>query len=365
MKTCTAQHSTAQHSTAQHSTAQHSTAQHSTAQHSTALGIILVVLGHRWPYYLPRSVFCWIYVFHMPLFFFISGMFAPKRNNLEQQNNNWLKKRIRTLVIPYIILGLLFVIANIVFYRLANHVSTVSFRNLIEGLGIGPLWFLPTLFIVEFVYLSIKNICTKERDLFVLVVLSTVLGCTINSFYMPKDPELICYNFPYHINAVLIMLPFYYLGSIFYGKRELLFHFLKKWMLALIVLGAIAISFIASRINHQIDVNYGWYGNYLFFFAGAFSGIIVCIFIAMTIDHHLKTVTPVFSFFGKNTLVLLAFHTLFFMVVAGVFKRAGLDYLNYMPLFNTVFALVCFIPALFFFQKFLPIAVGKAQKRIQ
>ena len=329
------------------------------------IGIILVVLGHRWPYYLPRSVFCWIYVFHMPLFFFISGMFCPKGNNLEQQNNNWLKKRIRTLVIPYIILGILFVIANTAVYHVAHLPSPVSFCCLLEGLGIGPLWFLPTLFFVEFAYLSIKNICTKECDLFVLVILLTILGCVINSFYMPKDSELICYNFPYHINAVLIMLPFYYLGNVFYGKRELLFHFLKKKMLALIILGALAISFIASKINHQIDVNYGWYGNYLVFFVGAISGITVCIFAAVTIDYYLKNLSPVFSFFGKNTLVLLAFHTLFFTVMAGVFKRAGLAFLNYMPLFNTVFALVCFIPAIFFFHNFLPIAVGKAQKHIQ
>lgn len=213
--------------------------------------------------------------------------------------------------------------------------------------------------------MSIKNVCMKERDLLVLVVLSTVLGCAINSFYMPKNTEEICYNFPYHINAVFIMLPFYYLGSVFYGKRELLFHFLKKWMRVLIVLGAFAISFIASRINHQIDVNYGWYGNYLIFFAGAFSGIIVCISTAMTIDHHLKTLSPVFSFFGKNTLVLLAFHTLFFKVMAGVFQLAGLAFLIYMPLFNTIFALICFIPVIFFFQKCFPIAVGKPQKHIQ
>ena len=87
------------HSTAQHSTAQHSTAQHSTAQGNSlcenhvpksriieidclkGIGIILVVLQHCLSFagegYSKPSIM--ILSFHMPLFFFASGIVcSPK-----------------------------------------------------------------------------------------------------------------------------------------------------------------------------------------------------------------------------------------------------------------------------------------------
>jgi len=327
------------------------------------IGIFLVILGHRLPYYLPRNIFCWIYIFHIPLFFFISGMLASPKNSFDNQNNSWLNKRIRTLVIPYLILGLIFLVFSFTLDYLIHHPPSVSLLNLLQGLRIGPLWFLPTLFFVEFVFVSIRNVCTKEYELFFCILFATVLGCVINSFYIPKDSMKICDNLPYHLNAVLIMLPFYYCGNIFFEKRDMIMSSTKGWKLFLVLSSAMLISVCAVRFNHQVDINYGWYGRYSRFFPGAFSGITICLCISIAIERHLRNFVSPLSYLGKNTLVLLAFHTLFFKLLAYVFQKTGLNVLNYLPIFNTLLAIVCFIPVIYFFSHFFPIAIGRAQRK--
>ena len=57
------------------------------------LSIFLVVYGHNFP-----SVEPYIYSFHVPLFFFIAGMFHPKEINLSV-----IKRRAKMLLVPYFI----------------------------------------------------------------------------------------------------------------------------------------------------------------------------------------------------------------------------------------------------------------------
>lgn len=63
-----------------------------------ALGILLVVMGHS--VYASKDVTSFIFVIHMPLFFFVSGyLFKTSRSWYEISISN-----VKTLLIPYIIL---------------------------------------------------------------------------------------------------------------------------------------------------------------------------------------------------------------------------------------------------------------------
>ena len=61
------------------------------------IGIFLMVIGHTG---IPLPLRIWIYSFHMPLFFFISGFFY-KRD--KYGIGSFVKARCKTLVIPYFI----------------------------------------------------------------------------------------------------------------------------------------------------------------------------------------------------------------------------------------------------------------------
>ena len=77
------------------------------------IGIILVTLGHSEPI---KEVFplLWetIYLFHMPLFFFLSGFFSAKASVVHsvREYGEFLYRRLKFLIIPYITVSLVFTI---------------------------------------------------------------------------------------------------------------------------------------------------------------------------------------------------------------------------------------------------------------
>ena len=58
------------------------------------IGIVLVMLGHCC---LHRNFCFWFYAFHMPLFFILSGYTFSGKGKFA----DYLKKKIRTLLVPY------------------------------------------------------------------------------------------------------------------------------------------------------------------------------------------------------------------------------------------------------------------------
>ena len=63
------------------------------------IGIILVVVGHV---YSNKTIFNWLYSFHMPLFFFAAGWVYREKSVLYD-----IKHRFQTIAVPYFSFGLL------------------------------------------------------------------------------------------------------------------------------------------------------------------------------------------------------------------------------------------------------------------
>lgn len=127
------------------------------------VGIVLVVLGHSGyagtniaedcPY-----LFKWIYSFHMPLFFFISGFLFSLTNEsfIEMDKEKLIRKKAQRLLVPYLVLGVVLWGIKYVFSSFASidrQFSLASFFGMFaapgtEGSTMGYLWFLITLFMV-------------------------------------------------------------------------------------------------------------------------------------------------------------------------------------------------------------------------
>lgn len=109
------------------------------------IGMIYVLMGHIKP-----SLFfeIHIYSFHMPLFFFISGYLY----NNYYPFNIYLKRKIKSLLIPYIIFAFFALLVsayfNGSFFKL---IEEFLFLNGTVGWN-SPIWFLIVLFITEIIY---------------------------------------------------------------------------------------------------------------------------------------------------------------------------------------------------------------------
>ena len=68
--------------------------------YAKGFGIILVVLGHI--YDISNPIKIWLYSFHMPLFFIISGLLIRYTNINERDMNGIIVSKFKSLIIPYI-----------------------------------------------------------------------------------------------------------------------------------------------------------------------------------------------------------------------------------------------------------------------
>ena len=64
------------------------------------IAIILMCIGHS---YCPEQLCTFIYLFHMPFFFMISGWFWKEKN--VEHPINYITKKIKTLWIPFVAMG--------------------------------------------------------------------------------------------------------------------------------------------------------------------------------------------------------------------------------------------------------------------
>lgn len=86
-----------------------------------AIGIILMVIGHAG---CPNYVEHFIYMFHMPLFFFLAG-YCFKEKHL-QNSKDFIIRRFKGLWVPFVSISLVFLFLHNLFLNC----------NLIEGGGI-------------------------------------------------------------------------------------------------------------------------------------------------------------------------------------------------------------------------------------
>lgn len=124
-----------------------------------ALGVVLVVLGHTG---LSEVFRRWIYIFHMPLFFYISGMFFRPVNL-----GVAIKKKGKAYLLPYILFSIVFMMMNqLIDFGLQRALDDI--HRIITFLGTFPvLWFLTGLFFVEIIYTIAYQSMTNNKEILV------------------------------------------------------------------------------------------------------------------------------------------------------------------------------------------------------
>lgn len=135
-----------------------------------AVAIILVGVGH---YSCPQWLLVWIYAFHMPLFFILSGYtFKTEKYNFVQ----FVIRKIKTLILPWCIAVIFYVLfQNVCIYMKISGIE-IPFSHMIPRIIIhtrkelfDPVyWFIPCLFVSEIVlYVLIKNIKCKNNTIII------------------------------------------------------------------------------------------------------------------------------------------------------------------------------------------------------
>lgn len=310
-------------------------------------GMILVVWGHMNLPYIMETV---IYSFHMPLFFFISGYLYRAK---EEHFVIAIKRKATGMLIPYLFFAAISIPFGIGLSLVQDTTISISsiFINYfyLDG-SVGwnsPLWFLIVLFFIEIIYIVIDKL--KWNNLF-LIVLSFILGYGFSVTHM---------EFPFGINIVFYGVVFYSLGDFLktVGMEKEWFSNKVKKISLLVVLALINIVF-GLFLNSRVSVYHNELGNYFWFYIAAVSACLA-FFIIFKGTKRVKVLT----FFGLNSVVVMCTHYFFKYAFILIDRRFGgilsAERSLLISILETVVVLICSIPICLFFNRYIPVVIGK------
>ena len=114
----------------------------------------------------------YIYHFHMPLFFFISGLTFGESDKLPFKD--FVKRKFKGLIVPYITLNVICYILRIVMFKLGiishfeyldNVAGTIFSNNSILPIPCGASWFMLSLFLVDIMFYFFKKYSRNDFEL--------------------------------------------------------------------------------------------------------------------------------------------------------------------------------------------------------
>lgn len=263
------------------------------------IGIILMVMGHS---SIPLSVSNFIWAFHMPLFFFLSGW----TQNWERDSFiQFVKKKLISLACPFIIYSFIVLLIE-------NYMGILDFnRWLSKGWEGYALWFIPVLF---FALLCSKVVISYKMPLASAIIL-IFFGGGIKYLGLSL-PWTLC-TIPYATGVML-------LGTFLKGYSKEI----EKKRLWILVVGFL----MTLLISHCWKLDLAWNDiiPVIPLTLGAVAGILMTVSISSIIlsqnSFICHKVSLLLSTVGENTFVVVAFSqiTIMFLIqeteLCGIFR---------------------------------------------
>lgn len=170
------------------------------------IGIFYIYIGHFGQ--AAGKLYPFVFSFHVPLFFFISGLFFTKIDTLHTLRKTISKSFIK-IIVPYFIFSFIYLFYITIHYNLNSDSIYVNIYKILQrtrnNLPAGSLWFLPCLFVV-IIYYSLINYILKNRVLCLLLTLVIYLFCV--KYNVVNTP-----TFFFNIDSALYYLAFYSFGA--------------------------------------------------------------------------------------------------------------------------------------------------------
>jgi polysaccharide biosynthesis protein PslL len=316
------------------------TTRNATIDIARAIGIILVVFGHNWIVLHDRNeLFRIVFSFHVPLFFFLSGLFLKD----SQHFNKFIRSKADVLLKPYLVILIsigIFKLFKTTIIGLKEPSLLTYFLGVFYASGATitiawrPLWFLPHLFLASVISILIlrMTIHLKYREMWLysisLILLST--GIYTIGILLPTLTNLNQWSgLPWSFDLMPIDISFILCGFLL---REQV----KSMNFRLLSLSIVTILFMSLHyyFNETMDLNLRIYGNPLISSLQAVTGI----YIILSISSFLQRFTILrqwLTYLSSGSLFILIFHS-----VIQELTFLGLSRISYSNYLNGIVSLV-------------------------
>lgn len=279
-----------------------------------AIGIILMVVAHAG---IPDMFNHFIVMFHMPLFFFVSG-YCFKEKYLSTPAV-FVLKRIKGLYVPFVKYSLLFLLLHNVFFYFNIYNDEFGFRGqasqlyAISDVGkaaihiitrmtdneqlLGGYWFLRELLLASILgYMIIKHVKPLALGGGILLVVTIVFS--VANIQLPY----------FHVKAVTFLSTFFFVaGHIYKDMKPLDTQWKTIIFFIIVVIGSVTVQTSMLRFNAVQVIPYS---------ICALSGTIITINLSRYVAEKALLIKKILVFIGDNTMMILTWHFLSFKIVS-------------------------------------------------
>ncbi len=310
-------------------------------EYAKAIGITLMVYGHvaRGVYNADLPInedFFWfvdkiIYNFHMPLFFFLSGIFLI--NSLEKWGRaNLFKIKLSTIAYPYILWSIIQGSLEVFLNSYTNH--SIDFADVLSLLHQprAQFWFLYTLFFI-FVFSILAY--RRQDTQFVAALFLFSLGLYVFEHEIPGRQ--------FHIYFSNYMV--FFAGGVLFSKLQEMHLFKSGKILITIFLLFVVCQYIFVTYGDTLNEYPRTFANLMVAYTGIFFVISLC-------QYYSETSVKSIELIGQATLSIYLLHVIFGsgfrIIAAGYF---GITSVPFHLVAGTVFGLIVPVLVLHFARK--------------
>lgn len=253
------------------------------------LGIILVVVGHAFSSSSSFGV-RFVYSFHMPLFFFASGVLF-KSSHFEHPVR-FVKKKIKGLYFTFVGYSLLFLVIHNFLVLIDWHTGIYDFYDYITNIWQillfvnvdtmqSHMWFMRSLFVCYMIFFwllfTIRFFLKKNSTIEIMsFVLLEIVGLylSMNNIILPMrlEREFVC--------AALIALGFYF-------PRTIWQHLKTQNLVFISCLCILALYFVISSSILKIDIAKSFFISSSYFTISSISGILLMYSISVVLEKYM------------------------------------------------------------------------------
>ena len=156
--------------------------------------ILFMLIGHVWD---DGPVHQFVYAFHMPAFFLISGILFHSGSSSDKPIWKVILRKARLLLIPYLCFEIYAIMVDVLTRGAYLNFKGYLYQVITLTLTNGPLWFLIVLFCSECLFLAVQRLW---RNAGIYVLTATLFAA---SWFLPK--------FDTYINITSILLALFFL----------------------------------------------------------------------------------------------------------------------------------------------------------
>ena len=266
------------------------------------IAMLLVLFGHC--SYCPTQMKVWLYSFHMPLFFALSGMTFSVGNGGFKE---FFVKKSKGFLLPYVLLSVM--LWTLIYpSRIILDGFKLKYLKTFVGILIGfrhtefyfTMWFILALYVAEILlYCIVKMIHNKKLWQKNLILLAAFLLCIAVGYAVILRVD----GFVWSLDLAAFALAFLICGYLLKLNHELFSKLSKLYILPLLLicnLGFAYLNYVES--GYMVDLYYGKVGNILYYAAGSVFGLWFTVALCFVI----KKCRPL-EYIGKNSLIFYAF----------------------------------------------------------